>query len=95
MDQAIRRKFQVPDRPMFIGLVSLGKGEYGTWLEPQRMKALDEAVQEIKTSPLVSDLLAISNVNGAADVDARLTSAHFPKSFRRAFGKTDYGRSPF
>lgn len=71
-DQSVRRRFQMPDLPMFIGLVSLAQDEEGSWFSAERMQHLKEVSATIRGWDRVHSVIAISNVSGAADVDGAL-----------------------
>lgn len=72
MDQDVRERFNIVDRPTFIGLITLTDTEPGTWLEPARMQQLEAATEAVAGIPGATMALSVSNVDGAADLHGNL-----------------------
>lgn len=73
MDQAIRKRFNIEDRPVFIGILNLRKSEAGNWLIPDRVQRLTKLTESIKAMPDVEMVLDVANVVGAASIDNALS----------------------
>ncbi len=48
MDQELRKRFQLADHPTFIAVLSLKKGEAGTWLEQHRIRKLGQLTDQLQ-----------------------------------------------
>lgn len=73
MDQAVRHRFHIEDRPTFIGVITLKKDEAGGWLSQAKMKQLSEVTKKIQGMDEVDNVLSVANVNGAATVDGAVS----------------------
>ena len=67
MDQVIRDRFKLVDRPTFIGLIQLADDESGTFLEPERMATLRKLTDKTETLPNATLAVSLATVDGASE----------------------------
>jgi len=73
MDRAVRARFHLEDHPTFIGVLTLKKGEPGTWLAVERIKKLEKLTAQLKSVTGVDQALSVANVEGAANVKGAIS----------------------
>lgn len=78
-DLAVRKRFHLNDLPTYIGLLSLKKGQEGTWLQPARMKRLAKLTEQLKNVKGVVTSVSIATVEGAANVKGEISVGELVK----------------
>lgn len=73
MDEAVRKKFHIEDRPTFIGVVTLKNSDESGWLSQERVEQLSHVTKKIQDLEEVESVLSVANVAGAATVDGSVS----------------------
>lgn len=68
MDQEVRSHFHLTDLPLFVGMLTLGPGETGSWLDLERIQKLAQSGQELKNLESVEQAVSIANVEAATEI---------------------------
>ncbi len=72
MDENVRAHFHLQDLPTFVGIITLGDKETGTWLEPARIEKLRQSTELLKSMKGVGNSVSIGNIEGAAESNSVL-----------------------
>ena len=74
MDDNVRKQFQIPDLPVFIGMATLGDDEDGhlVLIRDGRMEKLKVLNEDLKSMTGVHEVISVASVSGAASVDGTL-----------------------
>jgi predicted RND superfamily exporter protein len=73
MDSAVRKRFHLPDSPVFIGIMSLKASQSGTWLSKDKILRLKQATADIKDVKNVENAITVATIEGAADVQGAIS----------------------
>jgi len=73
IDMAVKKRFHIEDHPVFIGVLTLKKGDKATWLQPDHIKRLEKLTAKLKTLKGVDSAVSVANVEGAANVKGAIS----------------------
>jgi predicted RND superfamily exporter protein len=72
MDQSVRDRFNITDRPVFIGVATLRETESGNWLSSSRMQGLEDFTKTLQKIEGVNEVIGINTIEAASDTAGSL-----------------------